>query len=182
LAISREKKEQMVAEYADRLSRSQAMILADYRGLTVAGISELRTRLREVDGTFQVVKNSLFERALQEAGISVPADALQGPVAVGYCLKEVPPVAKALVAYAKETEFLQIRGAILGSGFVNQARVLALAELPPREVLLAQLLGAVQGPMSSLASTITAPLREIAQVLRARSEQGQEAGAEAATA
>jgi large subunit ribosomal protein L10 len=180
LAISKEKKERMVADYVDRVSHSQALILADYRGLTVAGISELRSRLREVDGTFQVVKNTLFELALQEAGIPIPEEAFQGPIAIGYCQKEVPPVAKMLVSYAKETEFLQIRGAILGGGFVNAARVQALADLPPREVLLAQLLGAVQGPMSALVSTITAPLRELAQVLRARSEQGQEAATETA--
>ena len=177
MAISREQKHQMVADYVDKMSRSQAMILADYRGLTMADLNELRQRLRETGGAFQVVKNTLFARALQEVGIPVPTEPLQGPVAVGYCLGDAPPVAKALIDFAREIEYLQIKGAIVGTSFLDPEGVKGLANLPPREVLLAQLLGAVQGPMGSLTGVITAPLRELAQVLRARSEQGQAAAA-----
>jgi large subunit ribosomal protein L10 len=177
LAITKEKKREMVADYAAKMSASQAMILADYRGLTVADLTDLRQRLREVDGTFQVVKNTLFQRTLDEAGITLPAEELLGPIAVGYCQGEVPPVAKALADFAKETQNLRIKGAVLGADFLDAAGVTALAALPPREFLLAQLVGAVQGPMSSLASTLAAPLRELAQVLQARAEQGQEAAA-----
>jgi large subunit ribosomal protein L10 len=177
LAITKEKKRQMVADYVDRMSSSQAMIFTDYRGLTVARATDLRGRLREVDGKLQIVKNTLFKRALEQAGIPIPTEQLEGPIAVGYCLKEVPPVAKALMDFAKETEILEIRGAILGTSFLDSAGVKALADLPPREVLLAYLVGAVQGPMSSLASTVTAPLRELVQVLQARSEQEQAAAA-----
>jgi large subunit ribosomal protein L10 len=177
LAISKEKKQQMVADYVDKLSQSQATIFTDYRGLTVADLSALRTRLREDDGVFQIVKNSLFKLALEQVELSAPAEQFQGPVAVSYCQGEVPPVAKTLMAFAKETEILQVRGAILGSAFIGPDRVKELADLPPREFLLAQLLGAVQGPMSSLVNTINAPMRELVQVLQARSEQGQEAAA-----
>lgn len=177
MAISKDKKVEMVAEYADQMSRSQAMILTDYRGLTVAEITRLRQNLREVDGSFQVVKNSLFARALEDAGAPIPTDQLAGPVAVGYCYGEVPPVAKALTDFAREADELTIKGAILGMTLLDAEDVKGLAELPPREILLAQLLGAVQGPMSSLVTTITAPMREIAQVLRSRSEQEQEAAA-----
>jgi large subunit ribosomal protein L10 len=177
LAISREKKEALVADYADKMSRSQVMILADYRGLTVANITDLRQRLREQNGGFHVIKNSLFARALQEAGVDVPADRLEGPLAVGFSYGEPSPVAKVLLDFARETQILQVQGAILGGHFVAADQVRAIADLPPREVLLAQLLGTVQGPMSTLVSTITAPLRELAQVLRARSEQEQEAAA-----
>jgi large subunit ribosomal protein L10 len=174
LAISREQKTQMVADYVDKMSHSQAIILTDYRGLTVADMSTLRRNLREVDGVFQVIKNTLFERALNEAGIPVPAEQLQGPVAVGFCLGEVPSVAKTMVDFARESQILQVRGAILGDRFVTADAVRELADLPPREILLAQLLGSVQGPMSSLVSTIIAPMRELARVVQARSEQGQE--------
>jgi large subunit ribosomal protein L10 len=177
LAISKEKKQQMVADYGDRMSRSQALILADYRGLTVADLMELRRRLRENKSEFQIIKNTLFKLALEQAGISVPTDRIQGTIAVSYCFAEVPPVAKALFDFARETEMLQMKGAIFGSQFLDAEGVKALADLPPREVLLAQLLGAVQGPMSSLVTTITAPLRELVQVLQARSEQGQQAAA-----
>jgi large subunit ribosomal protein L10 len=177
LAISKEKKQQMVADYVDKLSQSQAAILTDYRGLTVADLSALRTRLREENGVFQIVKNTLFKLALEQAELSAPAEQLQGTVAVSYCLGEVPPVAKTLMDFAKESEILQVRGAILGTAFLGPDRVKELADLPPREFLLAQLLGAIQGPMSSLVSTINAPMRELVQVLQARSEQGQEAAA-----
>jgi large subunit ribosomal protein L10 len=177
LAISREKKEEMVAEYADNLSRSRAMILTDYRGLTVANITQLRQNLREVDGAFQVVKNTLFQRALEQAGMPVPTEHLEGPLAVGFCFGDTPPVAKALVDFAKQVEMLQIKGAILGTELLDAQGVRGLADLPPRDVLRAQLLAAIQGPMSNLVSVLAAPMREIAQVLKARSEQGQEAAA-----
>ena len=170
MAITREKKKEIVAGYVDRMSNSQALILTDYRGLTVANMMDLRRRMREVDGQFQVVKNTLFALALQRAEIPVPAEQLDGPVAIGYCVDEVPPVAKALVDFAKESGgILEIKGAILGTEFLDTASVQALADLPPREILLAQLLGSVQGPASSLVSTINAPMRELIQVLQARS-------------
>lgn len=171
MAITKEQKEKMVADYVDKMSRSQAMILADYRGLTVARMTELRQRLREIDGSFQVVKNTLFKLALEEAGLPYPAEQMEGPVAVGYCMGEAPPIAKALTDFAKEAHALEIKGAILGSNILDAEGVKGLADLPPREVLLAQLLGAIQGPMGNLVSTLNAPLRELVQVLRARSEQ-----------
>ena len=177
MAISRAQKEQMVADYVEKMTNSQALILTDYRGLSVANLGDLRRRLREVDGVFQVVKNTLFQRALEEAGLPIPSEHMEGPVAVGYCLGDAPPVAKALMDYAKEVERLHIRGAILGTNLLDLDGVKGLADLPPREVLLAQLVGAVQGPMASLVSTMQAPMRELIQVLHARSEQGQEAAA-----
>jgi large subunit ribosomal protein L10 len=167
----------MVADYLDKMSRSQALLLTDYRGLTVVQISELRRNLREMNSTFQVVKNTLFERALDETGIPVQKEPLQGPLAVAFCLGDPQPVARALLAFAKETDVLQIKGAVLGTRFLGPEAVKNLAELPPREVILAQLLGTVQGPMTDLVSTIAAPLRELVQVLQARSEQGQQAAA-----
>jgi large subunit ribosomal protein L10 len=157
LAVSKEQKVKMVADYVDKISRSQAILLADYRGLTVA--------------------DTLFARALDEAGIPVSIENLEGPIAAGYCLGDAPPAAKALMDFAKERQLPDIKGAILGTRLVGADAVKDLANLPPREILLAQLLGAVQGPMSGLVSTINAPMRELAQVLHARSEQGQEAAA-----
>ena len=177
MAITRAQKEQMVADYVEKMTNSEALILTDYRGLSVSDMGDLRRKLREVDGVFQVVKNTLFARAVEEAGLPIPTEQMEGPVAVGYCLGDAPPVAKAMTDYAKEKDLLQIRGAILGTNLLDQDGVKGLADLPPREVLLAQLVGAVQGPMGSLVSTLQAPMRELVQVLQARSEQGQEAAA-----
>ena len=167
----------MVADYVEKMSRSPVVILTDYRGLSVAEVSDLRRRLREVEGVYQVIKNTLFTRALGDAGLTIPTEYLDGPVAVGYCLGDAPPVAKVLTDFAKENDSLKVRGAIMGMSVLDAEAVKDMADLPPRQILLAQLVGSVQGPMSSLVSTIQAPMRELAQVLRARSEQGQEAAA-----
>jgi large subunit ribosomal protein L10 len=174
LAISKEKKKQILAGYIDNMSKSQALILTDYRGLSVADITELRQKLREDKGKLQVVKNTLFKLALEETGTSIPPEQLQGTIAVGYCLEEVPPVAKILMDFAKQSNILEVRGALLGESFLDANGVKNLADLPPREVLMAQLVGAFQGPASSLASTLIAPLRELTQVLQARAEQGED--------
>ncbi len=177
MAISKEKKVEMVAGYVEHMSRSQALILADFRGLKVAGMTDLRRRLREVQAGFQVVKNTLFKRALEQVEFSLSDEQLEGPIAVGYCFDEVPPVAKALLDFASDSGGLQIRGALLGAQFLDVDGVKAIAALPPREILLAELLGSVQGPMSGLATTLVAPMRELVLVLQARSEQDQELAA-----
>lgn len=176
MAITKEKKQQIVADYVEQATAAQAIIIADYRGLNVAQLTELRRKLREDNGKFQIVKNTLFRLALEQAGIPIPEEYLQGPVAVGYC-DEAPPVAKILKDLAKDSDSLEIKGAILGTKILDAKGVEDLASLPPREVLLAQLVSSVQGPMSSLVSTINAPLRELVQVLQARSEQEQDAAA-----
>jgi len=177
LAISKDKKAELVKDYVESLGRSQAVIVADYQGMTVATARALRTRLRDAGGSLQIVKNTLFKLVLQQAGVPEPSALLKGPVAVCYCFGEAPAVVKVLNEFARENETLRLRGAIIGHSIVDAAGAKSLADLPPRPVVLAQLLGAVQGPMSSLAGLVAAPLRELARVLQARSEQGEQAAA-----
>lgn len=177
MAISKDKKKELLAGYVELLPKSQAIILAEYQGMTVAAATALRVRLREAGGSFHIVKNTLFRAVLEQAGIPDPGDMLKGPVAVCYCGSEVAAVVKALNDAARENEHLRIRGGIVGTSLVDAAGAKALADLPPREVLLAQLLGAIQGPMSSLAGLVAAPLRDLAYVLQARSEQEQQVAA-----
>ena len=171
MAISRQKKVRISNDYAQKLSGAKAIILTDYRGLTVASMTELRQKLREVGSSYHVSKNTLFRRALTEAGIPIPEEQLKGPTALGFVSGEVAPVVKAFLDFAAENEALQIKGVIWGTAFINQEGTKALVNLPSREVLLGQLLGAVQGPMANMIGTITAPLRELVQVLAARGEQ-----------
>jgi len=171
LAITKQKKIRISSDYAKRLSGSKAVLLTDYRGLTVASMTELRQRLRELGSNFHVAKNTLFSRALTEAGMPVPEEQLKGPTALGFVTGDVAPVVKAFLDFAAENDALQIKGIIWGTTFLDQEGTKALVNLPSREVLLGRLLGAVQGPATNMVGTITAPLREIVQVLAARGEQ-----------
>ena len=171
MAVSREKKEELVSWYTDLFSRTRAAILTDYRGLTVADMNQLRNKLRETQSEYRVTKNRLVKLALKEAGLPVPEDLLEGPTATGFCFEEVPVVAKVLVDYSKESKTLVIKGGLLGDRIISADQVTALAELPPREVLLAQVLGTIQAPASGVARALAGSIRGILYVLKARVEQ-----------
>lgn len=171
MAISREKKEELLSWYTDLFSRSSVAILTDYRGLTMGDITQLRNRLREIRGEYHVTKNRLVKLALQEAGLPVPEDLLEGPTATGFCFEEVPAVAKLLVDFSKESKVLIIKGGLLGNRVISPDEVTALAELPPRQVVLAQVLGTIQGPAGGITRAIAGGIRGILYVLKARVEQ-----------
>lgn len=171
MAVSREKKEQLVSWYTDLFSRSSAAILTDYRGLTMADISQLRRKLLEAQSEYHVTKNRLMKLALKEAKLPVPEDLLEGPTATGFCFEEAPAAAKVLVDFSKESKILVIKGGILGDRIINADEVTSLAELPPREILLAQVLGTVQGPAGGITRAIAGSIRSILYVLKARVEQ-----------
>jgi large subunit ribosomal protein L10 len=169
--VSREKKEKLVSWYTDLVSRASAAILTDYRGLTMADINQLRNKLRETQGEYHVIKNRLMKLALKEAGLPVPEDLLEGPTATGFCFEEAPAVAKVLLDFSKESKTLVIKGGLLGDRIISADQVTALAELPPREVLLAHVMGAIQAPASGMVRAIAGSIRGILYVLKARVEQ-----------
>jgi len=177
LAINREQKEAFVADYTEKLSRSQAAYIADYRGLSVAGINDLRTLIRaQTDAELTVTKNTLFGIALREAGMAVPENLLEGPTAVIFCYDDPSAPAKVLRRYADQSDFFSIKGGVIGKSILDEKGVQGMADLPPREQILATLIGAIQGPAQALFSTITAPMREIATVLHGHSDQGEVEG------
>ncbi len=179
MAITRKKKEQLVASYVDKLSRSKAIFLTDYRGLTVSDMEALRARVREVGGGYSIVKNTLIARALQSAGMSLPEDLLKGPIAIGFAYEEVPPVAKALTDFAKETGILQVKGGLVEDKVLTPREVISLANLPPREVVLAQLLGLIQQPGNRVAGVINAAGSKLAATIKAYADKLEEATAAA---
>jgi large subunit ribosomal protein L10 len=179
LAISREKKEQLVQKYVDRLKDSEAIIITDYRDLTVSGLEELRGKIREAEGGFAVVKNTLARRALSEAGLAVPDEMLFGPVGIGFCGSNIPGVAKAFADFAKDNEILEIKGGLMGDKVITEDDVKNLAKLPSLDVLRAQMLGLINAPASQLVGVVAGGVRQMVNVLNAYSEQGGEAAAEA---
>lgn len=171
MPLTREKKEQMVAEYVRLFSNSQALVIVDYRGLPMKVINKLRADIRPAGSKFMVVKNTLARIALQQAGLAVPQDLLKGTTAITVCGPDVAATVKALKAVAQDTKVLQIKGAILGHSVLDAAGAEALADLPPREVLLAQVVGAVQAPLSGLVTVLSAPMRGLVTVLKAYADK-----------
>lgn len=171
MPLSREKKEELVAGYTEQISKSQALIFADYRGLTVAAVTGLRNDIRESGNGFLVVKNNLARRALDEAGLSVPDEVLFGPLAIGLCYEDIAPVAKAMNKTAAATKSLRMKGALLGETFVDANQAKALADLPSRDALLAQVVGSMQAPISGLVNVLAGSIRGLVTVLNARKDQ-----------
>jgi large subunit ribosomal protein L10 len=177
LAITKERKRELVAQYTDLLQRSPGVILTDYQGLNVAQITQLRNQIREANGAYYVTKNTLIKLAMQQIGLSVPDEWFEGPTAIGFCFDDVPAIAKTIADFASESELLTIKGALLGDRAVDEGQVKKLASLPPAEVLRAQVLGALTGPVAGLVGVLNGVLAGLVGVLDARREQMSEAEA-----
>ncbi len=174
--MNREEKAARVEELAEKIGSSPAMFLADYRGLTVAEASELRNEMRRAGAVFQVVKNSLMERAADQASVPDLKQFLEGPTAVAFCPDEGVAAAKVLTKFAKELKPLQIKGGILDGEAVDLERIEFLASLPSLEELQAKLVGMLQSPLRGLAGVCAGPMRGLVTVLgRVREQKEAEA-------
>jgi large subunit ribosomal protein L10 len=171
-------KERVVAELTERLKTTDTLIVADYRGLTVTQIDDLRTELLKHGARFSVVKNTLTRRAAEAAGSDVLLGLLEGPSAIAFLEADGDPVAvaKALADAARTTRVLAVRGGILEGSELSPEDVANLAKLPPADVLRAQLVGALAGPLTTVVGLFTAPLRDLVGVLQARIDQLQAQG------
>jgi large subunit ribosomal protein L10 len=179
--MKREQKEQVVDELTQRLKAAETLLVADYRGLTMPQIDELRTRLLASGARFTVVKNTLTRRAAEAAGTDALLALLDGPSAIAFLDADGDMVAaaKALADSARETHVLEIRGGIMQGRAVTAAEVESLATLPPVEVLRGQVLGAIVAPLTTFAGLLNAPLQNLVGLIDARIEQlgGEEAEA-----
>jgi large subunit ribosomal protein L10 len=166
-------KERIVAELTERLRSSAALIVADYRGLSVTDVDSLRTQLLEHGARFSVVKNTLTRRAAEAAGVEDVLALLDGPTAIAFLDDGADPVAVARVLNetARTTRVLTIKGGLLEGRAISEGDVRTLATLPPADVLRGQLAGAVAGPPTMVVGLFTAPLRDLVGVLSARIEQ-----------
>ena len=170
--MNKEQKTAKVESLVERMKASGALLVADYRGLTVAESRQLRQGLREAGCTsFEVVKNTLGKRAAEEAGAGELKEFLTGPTAIAFCDDEAVSPAKVLVKYAKEFKPLEIKGGMLDNQLIDVDKIKFLASLPPKDVLQAQLLGVMIGPIRGLATVCAGPIRGLVTVLQRIQEQ-----------
>ena len=171
-------KERVVEQLAERLRSTDTLMVADYRGLTMPEIDELRSRLLEAGARFTVVKNMLTKRAAEQAGTTSVLELIDGPTAIAFLEADGDPVAvaKVLNEVARAKDVLVIRGGMLEGTVVGDAEIKRLATLPPAEVLRAQLASAVFAPLTTVVGLFTAPLRDLVGVIDARIRQLEEQG------
>lgn len=174
MAISKARKEELVAQYKGLIEESSAVFLTEYGGMTVKDLETLRGKLIDVDGQFYVTKNTLLKIALEQTDLPIPEELLRGPVAAGFALGEAPALAKALVDYAKDDEKLGLKGGIMEGDFLTQDQVEALAKLPTLDELRAQILGLLNAPARNIASVVAGGVRQVVNVVDAYAKSGEQ--------
>ena len=175
----RPEKVAVVDEVKERLRNADAAILTEYRGLKVGDLSTLRRSLRESGGEYKIYKNTLVRFAVKDLGLDELESLLVGPTAIAFVDGDAVGVAKALRDYARTNPNLVVKGGVLGDSVLSAADATALADIPPREVLLARFAGLLAAPMQQFAGLLAAVPRNFAYGLKALIDQGGAPGAPA---
>ena len=171
MAISKERKDEVLKQYADWLKHSQAVVLVEYTGVKMKDLDNIRAKIRETGGEFHIVKNTLVRRAFADSGMEFPQEYLVKSTAVSFAFTDPASTAKALSDATKGNEFVKVKGGFMSGQLLNAAQVKALSEMPPLPVVRAQLLGMLQAPAGKLVRTIAEPARGLAAVLKAFAEK-----------
>lgn len=174
--MNRDQKAVAIAEIATQIEESEAVFAVDYRGITVAQVAELRSKLREADASFKVVKNSLTERAADQVGAEALKDFLAGPTALTFVRGDVATAAKAVADYARITQLLPFKGGMMGADPLDAEQIRTLSRLPSREALYGQLVGVVASPISGLVRSLGGLIGGLALALgqvREKKESGE---------
>lgn len=169
--MKKDNKEQLVAELAEKLEASKAAFLADYRGLNVEQVNQLRTQLRGVGIEYRVAKNTLLKLAARGTGAECLSGFLEGPTAIAIATGDPVAPAKILSDFARANAKFALKGGALGGKALTAADIQALADLPSREVLLAKMLGSINAPVSNFVGVLAAVPRSLVQVLAAVQEK-----------
>jgi large subunit ribosomal protein L10 len=168
----KEYKKESVTRIEQDLSNCTIAIVTDYRGIPVSELGKLRRQLKESHIDYHIVKNTLAAIAAERTGNEALRELLKGPSAIAFGRGEATDPAKILTEYIRSTKStLSIKGGILNRRLLTAEQVMALSLLPPREALLAQLVGQLQSPISSLVFVLSAQMRGLLQVLEARKQQ-----------
>jgi large subunit ribosomal protein L10 len=170
--VANAEKTESVEELKERFAGVQSAVLTEYRGLTVRQLSDLRKQLKGAAAEYKVVKNRLARIAIKGSPLDGLGQHLTGPTGVAYTRKDPVPVAKALQNFVRNNPALTIKVGMIEGKVLEPAALKSLADLPSKDALRAQIVGAVQGPMGKIVTLLTAVQGELARVLEARSKQG----------
>ncbi|MBI2122404.1 MAG: 50S ribosomal protein L10 [Candidatus Sungbacteria bacterium] len=163
--ITKQKKSEIIKNLADKFSRKKIAIFSDLHGVSVAKLQSLRRNLRKSGGEYKVAKKTFFDRALSEGGMALKTKDLRGELGVAFGYEDEVSAAKTLFKFSKENETFKILAGILNDQILSDKQVVALARLPSREVLLAQLVGALQSPIRGLVTVLGGNMRNLVMVL-----------------
>ena len=167
---AREEKQLVVKELAEKLKLAKGTVLTDYRGLNVEKVTDLRNKLRAANIEYRVVKNTLLRLAAEDAGIKGLEGYLEGPTGLAMSADPVAP-AKVLADWIKANKMLELKGGILEGKVISAQSVTGLASLPPREVLLAMVVGTMNAPIIGLVNVLQGPLRKLVYAVDAVAKQ-----------
>jgi large subunit ribosomal protein L10 len=170
LAITKQRKEELVQEYITMLEGAKGFVITEYRGMQVKHLDDLRGKLREKNASFTITKNTLLKIALERVGMAVPEDLLVGPVALAVAYDDLPATVKAVLEYSKDNELFIAKGGVLGAQAVQASQLQAISELPPLDVLRAQLLGMTTMPLTQFVGLLEEPSRQVVAVIKAATD------------
>lgn len=168
MAISKQRKTELITGYDELIKKSQAVIIATYGGMDMPQFNKVRAQVREVKAEFHVTKNTLIARTFKEAGYNVPDEWLKGATAVSFCFGDPPAAAKVLGQLAIEIDKLKIVGGVVGGQTVDVAGVKELATLPSIDVIRAQLIGTISAPAAGIVGVLNAAVGGVMFALQAR--------------
>lgn len=180
MPVTKEEKQERVAEILEKVKKSQVIYVTNYQGMTTTQLNTLRARLKESKAGYHIVKNSLAARALEQAGLAVPSDLMEGPVAFGFAYEDIGATAKALLDFARESEKFQVKGAVLGKQILSSKDVESLSNLPPLNIVRAHLIGLVSAPAGRFAGVLAGGVRQVMNVMKAYAEKEKGEAAQAA--
>ncbi len=171
MAISKERKNELVGQYIEMMDRSEGLVVTEYTGLTMKQIDELRRKVREAGGEFHIVKNTLSKIAFESNNREIPDGLFEGSTAIVYAFEDAAGMAKTVLEFSRTADVVKVKGGYLAEKSITADQVRALSELPALPVIRAQLLGVIQAPASKLVRTLAEPARSLAAVMQAYSEK-----------
>lgn len=171
MAISKDRKHELIDDYVELMSRSKGLILTEYTGLTMKQLDDLRRKVRESGGEYHIVKNTLSKIAFESTERQVSEAFFQGSTAVAFAFDDAAGMAKTILEFNRTNELVKIKGGYLDKQLISAEQVRALSELPGLPVIRAQLLGTILAPAGKLVRTLAEPARSLAAVFQAYADK-----------